>query len=193
MDEKMLIERAQKGDTRAFEQLVREYGRLIYGTALRLCKNEHDAQDAAQEVFIKLYKSLGSFKFQSSFSTYLYRITSNVCMDFVRKRGEVFSTDEAGFEVADSAARPDTQFEKKERKEIFERALSSLSYEHREMITLRDINGLSYKEIADITGLPENTVKTRILRARKNLCEILRQNGNYFNNFSSNKAERGRK
>ncbi len=189
MDEKSLIEKAIKGDARAFEQIVKTYGKLVYGTALRLCKNEHDAEDCAQEVFIKLYKSLASFKFASSFSTYIYRITSNVCLDFMRKRGETFSTDEAEFDIPDTASRPDEQLFKKQRREIFEQALAGLSYEHREMIVLRDMNGLSYSEIAQSTGIPENTVKTRILRARKNLREILQKSGNYFAEFASNKQK----
>ena len=184
MDEKQLIERIVKGDTRAFEELVYKYQKMVYGTALRLCKNPDDAQDISQEVFIKLYKSLASFKFASSLSTYIYRITTNLCLDFMRKRGEVFSLtdDETGqvSEVEDKSENPEEKFFANERRRIFEQALDSLSYEHREMITLRDINGLSYREISEATSLPENTVKTRILRAREKLREILKKSGNYF-------------
>ena len=172
MDDNTLIKRAAAGDERAFEALVNEYSRLVFSVTRRLCKNEADAEDAAQEVFLKFYRSLSAYRGEAALSSYLYRIATNVCMDFMRRRNECFSlTDEeyAEIDIKDTSPDPEEQAVLAERREVLEKAIASLSYEHREMITLRDIEGLSYAEIAAALSLPENTVKSRILRARRRL------------------------
>lgn len=181
--EKNLLERAKAGDINAFELLVESYQRRIFNIALRMLGNYDDANDLAQEVLIRIYKAIKSFKEQSSFSTWIYRITTNVCLDEIRKRKnkKLISLDEEvkvedgdmkrQFESDDPT--PEELVEKHELKKIVNDAVAMLSEEHRIAIILRDMQGLSYEEIAESLKLPEGTVKSRINRARQSLKNIL--------------------
>ena len=147
--------------------------------------NHDDAYDISQEVFIRVFKSIKKFKGQSSFSTWLYRITTNACLDELRKRknnkniisidqeiqledGEVFR------QIEDDGPTPELVAERNELREIIKEAISKLSDEHKEVIVLRDIQGFSYDDIAEIIKCPQGTVKSRINRARRMLKEILK-------------------
>lgn len=183
-NEKVLIDRAKAGDIEAFEQLVEKYEKKIFNIALRSIGNYADASDLAQEVLIRIYKSIGGFKEQSSLSTWIYRITTNVCLDEIRKQKNrrVVSLEEeirldAGeikkqYESDDPL--PEEIAEKKEIGRIVENAINKLSAEHKMVIILRDIQGLSYDEISGILKCPEGTVKSRINRARMALKNILK-------------------
>lgn len=178
-----LVKKAQSGDVRAFEQLTEQYYQKIYNIALGMVGSHHDAQDAAQNVLIKLYRSIGSFKFQSKFSTWVYRVTANVCMDEIRSRKRAKSNETVDIsektDVASSLATPEESALSKETSSVLRKAIASLKPQQREMIILRDVNGFSYTQIAEILKCSEGTVKSRISRARDNLKRILEQSG-YF-------------
>lgn len=192
-EEKLLIKKAQRGDSGAFEELVRANEGFVYNLALRTLRSEPDAQDAAQEVFLKAWTSLGSFRGDSKLSVWLYRITGNVCTDMLRRRspGELSLTmddgegDSTELEIPDSAPTPHEALEKKERSAALARALDSLPEDYRRVIILREAGDMSYEEIASATGVDIGTVKSRIFRARKKLCEILSADGNFFEKYPS--------
>lgn len=178
----LLIQKAQKGDLRAFEQVVEQYHAKIYNIALGIMGTPHDAEDAAQNALIKIYRAVGDFKFQSKFSTWVYRITTNVCMDEVRKRKRLSSV--SSDELSDDAfgadyATPEVHALSRDATADLKAAIARLKDDHREMIVLRDINGFSYEEIAQITKCSVGTVKSRISRARTALKDILISAG-YF-------------
>ncbi len=181
--EKGLLERAKAGDIAAFEQLIESYQKKIFNIALRMLGNYDDAGDLSQEVLIRIYKSIGSFKEQSSFSTWIYRITTNVCLDEIRKRKnrKIISLDEEirledgemKRQIESEEPSPEETAEAKDLKKIVNDAIGKLSEEHRIVIVLRDLQGLSYEEIAEVLKCPEGTVKSRINRGRQALKNIL--------------------
>lgn len=182
--EKLLLEKAKAGDVAAFEELIENYQKKIFNIAFRIVGNYDDANDLAQEVLIRIYKSIGSFKEQSSFSTWIYRITTNVCLDDIRKRKnrKVVSLDEE-IHVDDGEVKrqiisddplPEETVERAELRELVAKAIQSLSEEHRLVIVMRDLQGFSYEEIARILKCPEGTVKSRINRARLALRNVLK-------------------
>lgn len=197
-EEKNTILKAQKGDIAAFEKLVSANEAFVYNLALRTLGNGQDAQDAAQEVFIKVWTSLSSFRGESKLSVWLYRITSNVCTDILRRRKTdtvslTIEDDEGGeseFAVPDTAPTPHEALEKKERQSALAAALEALPEDYRRALLLRESGGLSYAEIASLLHTDLGTVKSRIFRARKKLCEILSEDGNFFDSFPS-KARKG--
>jgi len=192
-----LVMRAKDGDDSAFEQLVLAYQKKIYNLAYRMTSNEQDALDVSQEVFLRIYKALPLFKGQSAFSTWVYSITSNVCIDFARKQKKSkevilsFSDSKAAsqaMEIPSNHANPEIELEKTELRKAIAEGLNALSPEHREILVMREICGLSYQEICDSLDLETGTVKSRISRARTQLCAFL---GNFRTQKPSNK-EKGR-
>ena len=186
MDELKLIERVGKGDRRAFEKLVKLHEKNVYNLALKLLKNREDALDAAQEAFLKAWISIKSFRGDSKFSAWLYRLTYNTCLDFLRKakKGEIISLtsedeDESIRDVKDDAPTPEEHVQREELRQTVRDAVNSLPEEYRQLIIMREFAGLTYAEIADAAGISEGTVKSRLSRARIKLAEILRQNGTF--------------
>ncbi|MCH5185171.1 MAG: sigma-70 family RNA polymerase sigma factor [Oscillospiraceae bacterium] len=182
MDEKTLVELCKKGDRSAFNELVLKYQSKVVNIAYGMLSVREDAEDAAQDVFIKVYKNIASFKGDSAFSTWIYRITANTCNDILRKRMNkktisIHSSDEDGDSsdmiIPDSAPPPEKQAEIKETQREVRAAISALKDEYRTVITLFDLEGLSYEEIADISRLPIGTVKSRLNRARAQLRKSL--------------------
>ena len=181
--EQVLLERSKAGDIAAFEMLIEAYQKKIYNLAYRIIGNYDDAGDLAQEALIRVFKSIASFKEQSSFSTWVYRITTNVCLDEIRKRKnkKTLSLDEEIHaeegemkrQIMSSDPQPDELAEKEELRRVVSDAINSLPEDHRLVITLRDIQGLSYDEIALVLNCPEGTVKSRINRARQALKKVL--------------------
>lgn len=198
-EEKNIILKAQKGDIAAFEKLVSANEGFVYNLALRTLGNEQDAQDAAQDVFIKVWTSLASFRGDSKLSVWLYRVTSNVCTDILRRRRadtvSLTLEDENGAEnelsIPDTAPTPHEALEKKERQSALASALESLPEDYRRALLLRESGGLSYAEIAALLRTDLGTVKSRIFRARKKLCEILSEDGNFFESIPSNARKGG--
>jgi len=200
--EAAVISRILAGDVNAFEELVLAYEKNVYNLALRMTGNQEDAADMAQEAFIKAFNSLENFRGDSKFSVWLYRIVSNVCLDFLRKRNrrptvslsvEDDGGDDVQLDLPDESQSPDVILQQKMTREAVRRGLELLPEEHRQILLLREIQGLSYDEIAQVLGLEAGTVKSRIFRARKKLCAFLLKDGNIPDFVSSsNKGEERR-
>lgn len=194
--ENELIRSVLRGNVNAFEPLVTEYQKTVYNLALRMCGSAEDAEDITQETFLKAYKSLSAFRGESRFSVWLYRIASNVCTDHLRAgsgRDTVSMTadDDTEYDVPDETNTPERAFERRLIRQSVSAGLASLSPKMREILLLREINGMSYAEIAQTLGLDEGTVKSRIFRARKKLCEFLLREGNIPDGVSSENTEGG--
>ena len=185
LNEKDLIRKAKQGDMLAFEELILKHEKIVYNLALRMMNHSEDAQDIAQEVFLKAYRSLANFDERAAFSTWLYRITHNTCIDEMRKRKgkQTYSLEEElesedgsmQRQVADAGDTPEESLLRAEQKSEILQALDTLSAEHKAAVILRDIRGMSYEEIAEIIELPMGTVKSRISRARNQMkAEILK-------------------
>lgn len=189
-NEKLLLAKAKKGDIGAFELLIEKHQKFVFNIALKMIGNYDDASELAQEALIKVFKSIGSFKEEASFSTWVYRITTNVCLDELRKRKnrnityideDIMTEDgEIKREIVDLNPLPDAVAENNELKKAVNAAIMALSEEHRIVVVMRDINGMSYEEIAKAINCPEGTVKSRINRARQTLKEILQKNKELF-------------
>lgn len=197
--EAAVIQSVLDGDVNAFETLVKEYEKNVYNLALRMTGNSEDAADMSQEAFIKAYNSLSSFRGDSKFSVWLYRIVSNVCLDYLRSRTrkptvslatENDDGEEVELDIADESQSPELLLDRSLTRDAVRRGLAALPPDHREILLLREIQGLSYEEIAAALGLEAGTVKSRIFRARKKLCSFLIKDGN-IPEFVSSSKERG--
>ena len=198
--EAMIIQRVIGGETEAFELLVLEYQKNVYNVALRITGNAEDAADMAQETFIKAYNSIASFKGDSRFSVWLYRIVTNVSVDFLRSRARrpvsslTVENDEGEtveLEIADEELSPERLMEVKLTSQAVRRGLEKLPEDYRRILLLREIQGLSYDEIAQVLNVEIGTVKSRIFRARKKLCAYLIKDGNIPDFVSSGNIEGG--
>ncbi len=178
-----LLTRFKKGDQHAFELLVRKYKTTVFNTIYSIIGNTQEADDIAQEVFLKVYTRAGSFKGKSSFSTWLYRITVNKCVDELRKRNDKIISYETEFneeeklklkDVLASRENDSTQeLIRKELQDIIQKAMNSLSEKYRIILTLKEIEGLSYNEISRIMKISLAKVKIWLFRARQKLKEKL--------------------
>lgn len=199
-DEKVLIRKVLDGDQEAFAELVALHEKQVYNLCLRMTGHPEDARDLAQEAFLKAWRGLRFYKFESSFSTWLYRLTSNVCIDFLRQQkrrgtGSLVVSDEEGeeteLEVPDPDPLPEQQVIQQENQRIVAAAMDELEEEFRLALTLRVVDELSYEEIGEILDLKPGTVKSRIARARIKLKKILTESGNLSNSDSSNRKRKG--
>ncbi|HAZ36986.1 MAG TPA: RNA polymerase subunit sigma-24 [Clostridiaceae bacterium] len=177
MEERKLIERCRKNDRDAFETLILSYEKKIYNLCLYMVKNKEDAFDLTQETAIKIYKSISKFKGDSKFSTWVYRITYNTCLDFIKRKKDELPYDDMIVNENNINYRMDNVIESKETKAIIKKCIMQLNSDYRTVIILRDISGLSYKEISDILQIEIGTVKSRINRARQALKNELIKNG----------------
>ncbi|AEE91753.1 RNA polymerase, sigma-24 subunit, ECF subfamily [Tepidanaerobacter acetatoxydans Re1] len=184
--EKDLVRRAKRGDISAFEDLISGYEKKVYNTAYRFFNNAEDAMDVSQEIFIKIFTSLRRFREDSSFSTWLYRIAVNTCIDFLRKKREdVFPIKEEiamddKIKLGFQTELPEEFVEKQETKQAIMKAISTLPEEQRICIILRDVQGFSYTEISDILSCSLGTVKSRLFRGRRALKENLKDPELFF-------------
>jgi RNA polymerase sigma-70 factor, ECF subfamily len=182
-----LIRRFQAEDPAAFDQLILKYKDLVMNVCFRFMRNYAEADDCAQETFVKVFRSLRKFRFESSFSTWLYRIAVNTCktrlcsQEYRRSNASVsidkpLETEEGSvrFEIADKALSPRASMENKDRAVIIQEAINSLPEEQKTVVILRDIEGLSYEEIARVTGYNLGTVKSKLARARQELMNKLK-------------------
>jgi RNA polymerase sigma-70 factor (ECF subfamily) len=170
VSDQALVARVARGDLDAFDLLVTRYQGRVYGIAANFAANRDDAGDLAQEVFLKAYRSLCSFRGQSAFSTWLYRIAVNACVDYVRRQGR-----RGWLQVApDPAAAPgepeldpQQELERKELRSTLGRAIGGLSLKLRVALVLHDIEGLTHEEMAQVVGCSVGTTKSRLFRARE--------------------------
>jgi RNA polymerase sigma-70 factor (ECF subfamily) len=172
-----LVARSRNGDREAFATLVRKYQSKVLTLATRILDNRSEAEDMAQDIFVKIFQSLHDFRGASRFSTWLYRITVNHCLNHLRRRTRqqqtLVMTEPAEWTQESPASNPFRTLEQKERWALVQAKLQELSLEHRTIILLRDFEGLSYDEIADVLQLESGTVKSRLHRARMELKALL--------------------
>jgi len=180
-----LIEKTLKGDNAAFDKLVLKYQDRIFNTAYRMLGSYEEAKDASQEAFVNAYRSLGNFRKESSFYTYLYRIAINLCKNRLKRlnrESKFVSVDtpistedgEIRLEIADDTSSPREALDIKDRQARIQEAINSLDEEHKAVLVLRDIEGASYEGISQMLGLNMGTIKSRLHRARYMLKEKLK-------------------
>src|SRR5690554_233875 len=174
--DQQLVERVQQGDKRAFDLLVLKYQHKILALVTRFVHDGHEAQDVAQEAFIKAYRALPGFRGDSAFYTWLYRIAINTAKNYMVARGRRPPTtdvdvDEAEFVESDTSlediAGPEQNIARDELKRVIDKAIEDLPEDLRTAFTLREFGGLSYEEITEVMGCPVGTVRSRIFRARE--------------------------
>jgi len=180
-DDAFYIERFLDGEEKAFEAIVRKYQNRVLNIVFSLIGKDRESEDIAQEAFLKVYRSLKSFRRRCSFSTWLYRIVINTAYDFLRKRKDVVTQDEALGQSADvSGGREDvlSALLIKEKEALIQKALGKVPLAYRAAVVLKDIEGLSYGEISKVLGCRIGTVESRIYRARQLLRkELMKSRG----------------
>ena len=197
MQDELLIRRAQRGDADAFEQLLLEHQKNVYNLCYRMAGTPDDAMDLSQETFLRAWRCLDQYQFASAFSTWLYRLCSNICIDFLRRRRrqqtvpltfEDADGEEQTYAVPDAQPLPEEQVELKLTRETLAAAMAQLLPEHRAVLQLRVVNEMSYEQIADVLDIQIGTVKSRLSRARNQLKKIL-ERGNLSRRASSESME----
>ncbi len=186
-DDLYYIQKVLEGDTSAFSYLVGNYQDMIFSLCIQLLKDDAEASDTAQEVFIKVFRSLGTFKGSAKFSSWLYRIAYNHCMTKLRKKRPIQSTDDeghlermGGFE----SALPDKEDDEREIKQL-QRCLKHLNEEDQFMLTLHYFDEKSVEDMAEIMTLSQSNVKVKLFRARKRLKDLIeKENAHYFNSMN---------
>jgi RNA polymerase sigma-70 factor, ECF subfamily len=187
------VKAIQAGDMAAFDHLVLKHKDKLFNMVYWLLGDYQEANDCSQEIFIKVLKSIKKFRFESSFSTWLYRIAINTCKNRLKSSAyrwkkktvplenpESSKDGNLSYEIQNGSLSPANQLEKKERLMMIQKAINALSEEQNRVIVLRDIQGLSYQEISDVTGLNLGTVKSRLARARTALRKNLAPSGRAF-------------
>lgn len=190
-----LVWAAAKGNTLAFEELVRLHEKKVYALALRMCGSSEDAADAAQEAFLSAWRGLPSFRGEAGFSTWLYRLTSNAAIDQLRRsrRQREEASLDAGdlpLDVPDGQPGPQEAAESTELQKAVADGLRQLSEDHRQILLMREYQELSYDEIAQALEVDLGTVKSRISRARRALRKILLERGNLSGYLPSKQTEK---
>jgi len=199
--EKEIIQKVLSGDSNAFEDLVLANQKNVYNLALKMTRNEEDALDISQEAFIKAYRQLSNFRGDSRFSVWLYRLTYNLCIDFIRKKkpeSNVVSLnyeDDSGettpLEIPDLRNLPEDTAIRSDMRKTINESIDELADKHREVLIMREITGLSYDEMAETLRVNVGTVKSRLARARLKLVELLIAKGTFPEGFRLNTQEGG--
>lgn len=184
-NEKRLVAEIKAGDNKAFEELVQKYQKRIYMIAYGILKNESDAYDATQEVFLKVFKYIKNFKENSTLYTWMYKITKNVSIDMYRKKKNLSPTEYQDYHSKNPDVYADTihhkvvspleQAEKNELSVKMAKAMEKLSEDHKKILRLREFDGLSYSEIAELLEISQGTVMSRLHHARNNLKKYLKE------------------
>lgn len=186
-DDHSLVQRARSGDERAFRLLVERYQKKVYAVALGMVKDREEAMDVVQEAFVKVHRSLESFKADATFYTWLYRITVNVCIDVIRRRGgsrsDTVEFDEhiahdlteanLGGVSSQLGNNPEKAVLQRELGEKIQAALEQIPEKHRAILLLRELDGLSYEELAQVLEIPKGTVMSRLFHARAKVQKLL--------------------
>jgi RNA polymerase sigma-70 factor (ECF subfamily) len=185
-DESLFVLRLKANDDAAYDELVRTYNSPLFHTAYRMLGNSAEASDVVQEIFIKVFRNINGFKGESALKTWVFRIAFSEILNRLRwwkrrSRNTTLSLDDNhegranGLHVTDSSPTPEQVMQSREEERAIQRALETLSSDHRSIIVLRDIEGFSYSEIADVLGISIGTVKSRIARARGDMKKSLMQ------------------
>lgn len=184
--EMRIVRKVLAGDVNAFEQLVVENQKSVYNLALKIMKNESDALDVSQDVFLKAYTNLENFRGDSRFSVWLYRLAYNACIDASRKSKAGMNisltvqdedSESAELDLTDNKPLPEEETERRETQREVQSAIQELPEDQRKIIVMREFSDMAYEDIAASLGISVGTVKSRLSRARKNLAKILIQNG----------------
>lgn len=177
-DDQILITAIEKGDTKAYAQLVDRYKDLVYTLAIRMLKHKEEAEEVAQDTFIKVFKSLDKFKGDSKFSTWIYKVTYNTCLDRIKKNKKHFNDvaiDEYTFNKLDTIDNALDNIIKEEKSTLIKQCINKLPEDSSALLTLFYFEELSLDEISKIINIEANTVKVKLFRARKKLAVILEQ------------------
>jgi RNA polymerase sigma-70 factor (ECF subfamily) len=175
--DEVLIKRIAGGDKLAMQVLFARHHVRVYRFVLRLIRNETAAEDLISDVFLDVWRQAAKFEARAQVSTWLLAIARFKALSWLRKRGEERLDEEAAAAIADPGDDPEIAMQKKDRSEILRKCLTNLSPEHREVIDLVYYHEKSVEEVAEIVGIPQNTVKTRMFYARKRLSELLKAAG----------------
>ncbi len=179
-EEALLVRRAQAGDQMAFRDIVERFQAKVFSIIYGILRNRNDAEDIAQQVFAKVYFSLPNFDFRSSLLTWIYKITVNECYDYLRKkkvRKLVYESDfseEESQRISNSEASTDSEVlidERLSQRDLVMKLLEKVSEEDRNLILLKEVEGHSVEELAEMTGMNENTIKVKLFRARQKLVK----------------------
>lgn len=172
------VARSRAGDMAAFADLVRRHQARVFRFILRMLDTHDEAMELTQDVFVKAWQALPGWRPEARFSTWLLQIARNAALDHLRRRQRVqFAPLEDGFDVADAAPGPEARYASRQQQVRLDRALLRIAPEHRDILLLREIEGLAYGELADILGVAEGTVKSRLARARAALLEHFNPHG----------------
>lgn len=183
--DELLLAAAQRGDAEAFSELMASQEKRIYALCLRMSGSREDALDCAQEAMLRIWRALPSYRKEASFTTWVYRIATNTCLDMLRKKKirqavslEALTDD--GFMPIDAAEGPEGQAMSKARLAALREGIAALPQDMRAALVLRDVQGFSYEDVSAMLDTPLGTVKSRINRAREKLRTILFQNAELF-------------
>jgi len=187
LDDLTLVNRCKEGDQQAFRLLVKRYERKVFSVAFGMLKDREEALDVSQEAFVKVHRYLGDFKGDSSFYTWLYRITRNLAVDRIRsRRGETVEFDEkvaqdeaelgeAGFLSTQLGTNPQKSALRRELAEKMTEALQQIPEKHREILLLREVEGMSYEDLSRVLEIPKGTVMSRLFHARAKMQKLLEE------------------
>lgn len=184
LEDRELVAAAQRGEPYAFEKLLKKYRKSVYYMLLKMVKNSDDAEDLTQEAFAKAFNSIGKFDAKFAFSTWLFRIATNNCIDYIRKKrvstisidAPIEGDDGGGmkFDVRDTDPDPNAAMLKEQRREYLQKALDQLPAKYRALVELRYFKEYSYEEVAETLEIPLGTVKAQLFRARELLAQELK-------------------
>jgi RNA polymerase sigma-70 factor (ECF subfamily) len=188
-DDLTLVQRVRTGDQRAYKTLVERYQRKVFSVAFGMLKDREEARDVAQEAFVKVYKYLDHFKGDASFYTWLYRITVNICIDVLRRRGatkgeQVEFDEQVQMDVSEAnlgalgtklGTNPQKSMLRKELAEKIQAALAEVPEKHRAILLLRELEGMSYEDLSRTLDIPKGTVMSRLFHARLKVQKVLNE------------------
>ncbi|MFO1444114.1 RNA polymerase sigma factor [Bacillus sp. Bva_UNVM-123] len=186
-EEQQWIQEVLAGNKQGYAYIINKYKNQLYATILRMTKNPQDAQDLVQEAFIKIYEQLGKYDGKGSFSSWLYRVAFNHCMDEFRKKSYQMRRVEINEELMEDSKHPEVIFLKKEKSRQLERLISTLPDDERMIILLRYVNELCYDEISELVEVPVSTVRNKLHRAKKKMRETVKREGGYFYEVSNDR------
>lgn len=198
MTDELILRRAQKGDAHAFEQLITPHEQMVWRVCWHYTRHTEDARDCMQEAMLKAWRAIGSYRADCALESWLYRIASTVCLDFLRKQKRLPQTEsademaEAGQQPADASPTPDEAVLRAESNEQLTAAIDSLPGDMRTVLILYALEGQSYEAIAEVTSTAVGTVKSRLNRARQKIAKYLEEAGNKSGRRTSNMMKGGR-